>query len=269
MTVIGTLVAVLLLAIGFCFWRWRKARRGREVTRRDQGQDLMMDADKNNSGLLLTSQSPLYRNIPSTPTSAADRSTPVAQVLPSSKELRMRGPVNREQDLEDGLSISDVSGPISTTASTSIWPASTAGGREGPLPPAPSDPSHSNNQQSLQALIGRELENILQTPRTLGSPTSFADTPSPFSSMNDLQSSITSEQQDQIPPNTFSEKPPLSLTIPQSYRDARSILPSSTTPISRRDMEVLADLVAQRLIRDRGVQSPTRDSNPLPPPSYS
>ena len=264
MTATGTVAAVLLLAIGFCLWRWRKARRGREVTKRDQVEDLMIDADMNNSRLLLASQSSLYRRIPSTPTSA-DRSTPIAQVLPSSKERRMRGSVTREQDLED----SDVSGPMSTTASTSIWPASTADSLDIPSPPTLSDPTHSHNPTSLPTLIGRELESILHSPRALGSTNRFADTSSPLFSMNDLQNPTTPEQQDQIPPNLFSEKPSLSPITPQPYRDARSILPSSNTPISRRDMEVLADLVAQRLIRDRGVQSPTQDSNPLPPPSYS
>lgn len=238
----------------------------RNTPRRDQSEKVMMDIDHNNSGLLLTAQSPSYGNMPSTPNSAsyAAPATPLAaHLLPSSKELRMRGAVNRDQDLEDGMSMSDISGPMSSAHSTSIWPENSDISHQ-----QRQTPSISNNQQSLQALIGRELENILQTPRNQSSPTSFADTPSPLSSINDLQTTITSESAQT--PNPFSEKPPLSLIIPQPHRDARSILPSSTTPISRRDMEVLADLVAQRLIRDRGVQSPTLDHNSaLPPPSYS
>jgi hypothetical protein len=60
------------------------------------------------------------------------------------------------------------------------------------------------------------------------------------------------------------------LEIHQIGRDPRSILQSSATPISRRDMEVLADLVAQRLISGLAVDSPARDHNPEgPPPRYS
>ncbi|KIM29038.1 hypothetical protein M408DRAFT_329067 [Serendipita vermifera MAFF 305830] len=265
LAIIGTLVGALLLAIGFCFWRWRRRRAIRGLQRRDQGTAVMNHANLNHSGALLTSSSPIANRTSHTGTPDMPNPLTHPNVLPSSKELRMRGAVYREQDLEDGSSISDASGPLSTANSTSIWPDASDVQQEGSssqMPPRP------HNQQSLQALIGRELENILQNPRHQDSPTSFTGTPSPFSSLNDVQSSVTSETEQSG--NPFSEKPPLSLTIPHSHRDARSILPSATTPISRRDMEVLADLVAQRLIRDRTPVSPTHGHNPaIPPPSYS
>jgi hypothetical protein len=270
MTIVATVGRVLFLIISLCCWRWCRARK---VQRRDQPRELMKNADMNNSGLLLTdsSLSRPYGPVPSSPNSG-DPTIPAAplavNVLPSMKERRMRGAVNREPDLEDGLSISDVSGPLSTAHSTSIWPASSIASPENSPPRAQFQEPALRDQRSLQAIIGREIQEILQNPQSRIS-TSFINTQSPFSSLNDLQSSHTSGNEPATL-NPLAEKPTLSLEIPQTNRNPRSILQSATTPISRRDMEVLADLVAQRLISGRVAESSTPDHNPeAPPPRYS
>ncbi|KIM29039.1 hypothetical protein M408DRAFT_127217 [Serendipita vermifera MAFF 305830] len=266
--IVGSLLGALLLAIGFCLWRRRRRNMVRSIQRRDQDPAVMDHANLNYSGALLTGPSTIasrasYIDSPDTPSPL-----PQPHVLPSSKELRMRGGVHRERDLEGGSSVSDASGPLSATDSTSIWPDASDIQQAGPSSQISPRPSGAHQEQSLQARIGRELENILQNPRHRDSPTTLTETSSPLSSLNDVPTSITSEIE--RPTNMWSEKPPLSLTIPQSHRDTRTVLSSAATPISRRDMEMLADLVAQRLIQDRTPESPTHGHNPaIPPPSYS
>jgi hypothetical protein len=273
LTIVATVGGALLLIIGLCCWKWCRARRARKVQRRNQPQELMRNADLNDSGLLLTNSSlaRLDGPVPSTPNSGDPTmlAVPLAvNVLPSMKERRMRGTVYREPDLEDGLSISDVSGPLSTAHSTSIWPASSVASPDNSPSRAQFQEPALRSQQSLQAIIGREIQEILQNPQPRTS-TSFANTPPPPSGLNELQSSNTSGNEPATPGHS-AEKPALSLEIPQTNRDPRGILQSATTPISRRDMEVLADLVAQRLINGRVVEASASDHNPeAPPPQYS
>ncbi|KAG8802097.1 hypothetical protein FRC16_010400 [Serendipita sp. 398] len=240
-------------------------------------------------------------------------------VIPSSKELRMRGgaygtPV---PNVDDTMSVSDISaGETFQTDTISVWPTATNAPSETTTQPRRGErqerqgtqerttPAQASNPNSLFALIGRELEQILQEQDVEGSshpPSTILETnssasASPFSDSNgverpsEVQVNVsppppTSEPTSEPIPEPTTEPAPVATPIPPSGKQSLTVsIPTATsvaerlsasprsgtsrTPISRRDMELLADLVAQRLTRDRrgdGVHSPINEA----PPSYS
>jgi hypothetical protein len=245
-------------------WTWRKHRGSQPTSTRSR-------SGHGDAGLMAgTPTMDLVGNI--TPTStpfqssaflSAPASQPMQQIIPSSKELRMR-PWEARNSL-DTASISDMSEPLSTVQPSSFWPADSDAQSQiranalphtirGPIP----------NSRSLQQIITRELEQILQNPQHSASFTSLNEPP---------PTSATQIFDSDKPRSTESsnEKSQLSLVIPatpHSGGDTGNPLSSSSaigrTPISQRDMEVLADMVAERLARDHG-----RDRRRDLPPSYS
>ncbi|PVG02663.1 hypothetical protein CPB86DRAFT_822677 [Serendipita vermifera] len=221
---------------------------------------------------------------------AAHPAHPPVHVLPSSKELRMRAAqgMYSGRDLEAGTSMSEMSGPVSTVHSTSIWPSvseSDEGHANASEPRVARGDRRRDDPRSLQAIIQRELQQILHNNQlnTDSSQTTPQQQPSlPTTSSTDLPNSHIDTLDDE-PSNPFGDqKAPLRLDIPSGANSRDDLIRSATlasalessaqgrTPISRRDMELLADLVAERLGRRRESAAPGELNHlDAPPPSYS
>jgi hypothetical protein len=244
-------------------WTWRKHRGSQPTSTRSRRR-------RKDAGLMAsTPATDLVEDI--TPTSTPFQSTAflsapapqgMQQVIPSSKELRMRPWEARNS--QDTASISDISEPLSTLQPSSFWPTDSDAQsqiRANILPHTSRGPTQ--HSRSLQLIITRELEQILQHPQHSASLTSLNE-PIPASATQIFDSDKPR------PTDSSNEKSQLSLITPtpHSSSDTGNPLSSSSaigrTPISRRDMEVLADMVAERLARDHG-----RDRRNDLPPSYS
>jgi hypothetical protein len=195
------------------------------------------------------------------------------------------------QDLEAGTSMSEMSGPISTVHTTSVWPTvdESEEGHANASPRVIAGASRRREDpRSLQAIIQRELQQILENNHQLradSSQTTPQDPSLPTESSTDLRASTMDTLDSPLPSDPFvvDEKLPLRLEIPTGSTPSRedllrsatlaSALESSAqgrTPISRRDMELLADLVAERLGRRRGeTGAPSELGHHEAPPSYS
>ncbi|KAG8812456.1 hypothetical protein FRC17_002028, partial [Serendipita sp. 399] len=137
-------------------------------------------------------------------------------------------------------------------------------------PPLPSNP------ESLSAIIGHELQQIIQEQEQEQSPNGARSGAllSPVSGANAVDQNpiaVNPATSPIIPVASSSGKQrQLTLAIPSTPILAGR-LPSASprtgsprVPIRRRDMEMLTDMVAQRLARSR-----RGDYHDAPPPSYS
>ncbi|KAG8802098.1 hypothetical protein FRC16_010401 [Serendipita sp. 398] len=243
---------------------------------------------------------------------------PMGVMIPSSKELRMRGGVYAREDYAPSInSTNDSLGETFRTDTVSVWPTQTdpstdpesgtsqsrsmtsggsngqRRGEEGQRRQRLADPN------SLYALVGQEVQQILQEQQTNGSPATIRGALTPISAVNEggpwrtttsitttttttpaaaVPSSVTNNVVTPVGPTPAaasgsSSKPPLpALSIPVSPAIAEpgsAVTPhsgSSRKPMRRRDMEALTDLVAQRLARPPRRGDTSRYDAP---PSYS
>jgi hypothetical protein len=266
---------------------------------RNNSRPLLTDGDQADRSLAAAPETP-WETMSELPSASVERlpanhSAPQVHVLPSSKELRMRAQqgMYSGQDLEAGTSMSEMSGPISTVHTTSVWPTvdESEEGHANASPRVIAGASRRREDpRSLQAIIQRELQQILENNHQLradSSQTTPQDPSLPTESSTDLRASTMDTIDSPQPlsnPFVVDEKLPLRLEIPTGSTPSRedllrsatlaSALESSAqgrTPISRRDMELLADLVAERLGRRReGTGAPSElGHHEAPPPSYS
>jgi len=297
--IIGTITGAFVLLAAFLCFRWRKRHQKKHrpvpvLPRILSGGDDITTAAMppyEYSPPMRTNEHLPMRPIPSPP-----------RVLPSSKQAMAiaMAPLRSSIDFGSEASSAISAGTWQLERGETSWASSASADPEDEEPPPLGhSPATSNSHErylrptaplsmppplSLQQLIGRELYSILSSPdrcsldTPLYTPTSIStrDHPNRFRVANDTEHFSNSGGG-----VASTSKHPYALTEEsggQKGERARRSLDTNATgggqrqrvPISRHEMEYLADLVAARITRDNNQRTEQTRSNTRhgPPPSY-